>query len=192
MNRFLRSGISIACILVATWLALGVDARVAFADGGTVQFSERRNDRIITVFTSPTPLRLGPADVSVLVQNADSGAALTDIGIEVRAYPALHPRNGATVPATTEAATNKLLRAAQIEYTEAGPWHVEIFVQGLSKQPPIGFDVEIVEPLPSWLDLIAWIAWPFVAIGLFAIHQLLKHRRLAGKFNASRKSSAPA
>ncbi|HEV3259998.1 MAG TPA: hypothetical protein VG013_24230, partial [Gemmataceae bacterium] len=43
---------------------------MAMADGGAIRLSEQKGDYQITVFTAPTPLRAGPVDVSVLIQNA--------------------------------------------------------------------------------------------------------------------------
>ena len=39
----------------------------AFADGGAVQFRTNAGPYVITVFTSPSPLSAGPADISVLL-----------------------------------------------------------------------------------------------------------------------------
>src|SRR6202162_2952447 len=58
--------------LLVTWLILGSEVSVASADGGAVRYSERHDDRLITVFTDPTPLRAGIVDVSVLIQDANS------------------------------------------------------------------------------------------------------------------------
>ncbi len=173
------NGKYIAVILSAMWLILVADARIACGDGGKVQLSERRDERLITVFTAPTPLRAGRVDVSVLLQNADSKAPLPDDLITVHAYPVLHRSNDISAPATTEAATNKLLKAAQLNIAEPGTWHIDVIAQDEVAEPPLGFDVEVGEPTPPWLDLVAWIAWPFVAIGLFAVHELLNFRRAA-------------
>jgi hypothetical protein len=43
------------------------------ADGGAMRLSERAGGYRVTVFTDPTPLRAGPVDVSVFVQDADTG-----------------------------------------------------------------------------------------------------------------------
>ena len=163
--------------LLATWFALGAGASIALGDGGAVRFSSRRGDRLITVFTAPTPLRAGVVDVSVLVQDADSGKPLLDVRIVVHAHPIQHSQGRISAPATSEAATNKLLRAAGLELSEPGWWRVEVVVQDLGPGPPISFDVEVAEGPPPWLDLSVWIGWPLVAIGCFALHQWLVHRR---------------
>ena len=37
----------------------------------------------------------------------------------------------------------------------------------------IAFEVEIDEALPAWQDLALWIAWPAMAMGIFALQQWL-------------------
>ena len=164
-------------VVVMAWLAVAVEPPVALADGGALRFSERRDGRVITVFTTPTPLRAGPVDVSALVQDADSGRPLGDVSIVVHAHPLDHVGGSVNAPATTEAATNKLLRAARLELSEPGRWHVEVIVSGTSQGQPIGFDVEVAEAFPPWLQMSLWIGWPLVAIGLFAVHQYRIQRR---------------
>jgi hypothetical protein len=168
---------SIAIGLAAAWIVLGIARSIAWADGGAVRFSERRNDRLVTVFTSPTPLRAGPVDISVLLQDANSGTPVLGTAIVVHAWAVQRESQDISAPATSEAATNKLLRAAQLNFAEPGSWHVSVDVQGLSTAPPIGFDVEVARPLPPWLHLGVWIAWPLVPIGLFACHHWLDRRR---------------
>ncbi len=46
---------------------------LARADGGAVRLRQRSGGYQIAVFTEPTPLRAGPVDVSVLVQDAETG-----------------------------------------------------------------------------------------------------------------------
>jgi hypothetical protein len=163
--------------LLATWLALGAELSVATADGGAVRYSERRDDRLVTVFTAPTPLRTGVVDVSVLLQDASSGKPLLDGPVMVRAERIDHAQARISIPATTEAATNKLLRAAQLDLATAGPWHVEVVVEGLGPGAPIEFDVEVAESLPPWVETSLWIGWPLAAIAFFAVHQFLVCRR---------------
>src|SRR5437868_5841580 len=75
----------------------------ARADGGMIRLSEQNGKYRITVFTSPAPLRAGPVDISVLVQDDMTGevepAAQVDIEAVRRTLPhvALHQR------ATTDA-----------------------------------------------------------------------------------------
>jgi hypothetical protein len=70
--------------LWAVGLALWVGNSKALADGGALRFSGRRGDRLISIFTAPTPLLAGRADLSVLVQDVKSGTAITDLSINVQ------------------------------------------------------------------------------------------------------------
>ena len=151
---------------------------IACADGGTVRFSEVRDGRRITVFTSPTFACAGTLDVSVLMQDVASGRPLLDLPIVVSAYPISDPQRIVSASATMNAATNKLLHAAQINLPEAGAWRIKVVVgDGLQRGAPICFDVVVASPPLPWLDLAAWIGWPLLAIGLFVFHQWLAHRR---------------
>ena len=53
-----------------------VAMNLLLADGGAVQFRRQTGPVIITLFSAPVPLRAGPADLSVLVQNARDGSPI--------------------------------------------------------------------------------------------------------------------
>jgi hypothetical protein len=169
----------VVIVPLAAWFALGVESPVAMGDGGTLRFSGRRADRLITVFTAPAPLRSGPVDISILLQDADSGTPLSDVPIMVRAHPTHSLGEKINVPATTEAATNKLMRAARLDFTEPGTWHVQVDVQDRAQEVQIEFDVEVAEALPQWLEMWPWICLPIPVIALFGIHQVFARRRSA-------------
>jgi hypothetical protein len=150
---------------------------VLHADGGTVRFSERRGDYRITVFTSPTPLRAGPVDVSVFVQDAATGEPVADAQITVRASPREHPEAAIHQDATTEAATNKLYQAALIGLPESGWWDVTITVKGLREPIELHFEMEADQPLPRVREMIPWMAWPVVVVLLCFVHKWLVQRK---------------
>ena len=152
------------------------------ADGGVVRASQERSGYRITVFTSPTPLRVGSADISVMVQNAATGTALVDVPVQVLARPLGADRPATGGPATADAATNKLLRSALLDITDPGRWHVEVIVAGHDDPIRLTFEVDVAEAAPAWLDYGLWIGWPALIIALFALQQWLVHRqRLEGK-----------
>jgi hypothetical protein len=166
MSRKLRTTV-LAILLLA-----GVSS--ARGDGGTLRRSRRVADWQVSVFTSPAPLRAGPVDVSVLVQQATTGRVLLDVPVTVRVWPADDPDRVREVRASSEAATNKLFQAALLELPAAGRYRVAVTVGGAA---PVDFEVEADAPPPAWLDLAAWLGWPFAAVLLFAVHQTLARRQ---------------
>ena len=147
------------------------------ADGGTLCLLERASGYQVAVSTSPTPLRTGPIDISVLVQDASTGVQVPRARVVVRLR-----RRGTTEPAlqyeaTTEAATNKLFHAAKFELPEPGRWDVEVRIDGPLGPARVRCEVEAAAPLPRWLEVWPWVGWPALAILLFCVHQRLVRRR---------------
>jgi hypothetical protein len=105
---------------------------------------------------------------------------MPQVQITVRAAPRGRSSDAIVQPATSEAATNKLFRAAVFEMPEPGWWEVEIGVDGEHGPARVRFEVEAAEAAPRWLALWPWLGWPAVAIVLFGVHQVLV-RRSAGK-----------
>jgi hypothetical protein len=147
------------------------------ADGGVVRLSEKSHGWRITVFTAPTPFRAGPVDISVLVQDAETGELSPDVAVEVRLTPRARPSGAVTHRATEEEATNKMYRAAVFELPAPGWWDVEVLVTGPRGEARLAFALEAAEPPPRWTALWPWIAWPAVVVLLFGVHQLLARRR---------------
>ena len=55
----------------------------SFGDGGTILKRETLNGLNVTVFASPSPLRAGPVDVSVLVQDGDKPVLDATVELEL-------------------------------------------------------------------------------------------------------------
>jgi hypothetical protein len=127
----------------------------------------------IAVFTSPTPLRAGPLDISVLVQGAATNEWLAEARVTVF-LKAAQGRHTLECQATTEAATNKLFHAALFELPEAGQWDVEVAVEGPMGPARVEFSVEAAEAQPRWRELWPWFTWPALVIALFGVHCLLR------------------
>lgn len=174
---FLRESFSFGSLVLRQLLVLAcwLQPALAWADGGMVRFCDRAGPYQLSVFTAPTPLRAGPVDVSVLVQDAAALRPLADarVTIEITAPPLPSRR----YELTRDAATNKLMTAAQFDWPGAGQWRVHVAVSGELGQAQAQFALEIHEPLPPWREMAAWIAWPFGVIALFTVHQMLMHRR---------------
>jgi hypothetical protein len=131
----------------------------------------------VTVFTSPTPLRTGVVDISVLLQDSATGQPVLQVPVEVIAHRVGESGQEVMAEATNAAATNKLLLAAPMELREPGRWEVEIRVHGPREPIRIRFDTEVGEAWPPWVGQTTWVAWPFVAVLVFCLHQRWKHGR---------------
>jgi hypothetical protein len=173
----------IAVITSSIAMLTGPSCRTAFADGGKLRVMQTEGDYQVTVFTSPNPLRAGPIDLSVLVQEVRTGRAVAEAAVVVRltrpddSYPHI------IAEATAAAATNKLLQAALVELPVPGSW--DVCVQCTISQADadarrlteVRFTMEASPPLPRWLLVWPWFAWPMAAVLVFALHRTLVARR---------------
>ena len=146
---------------------------LAAADGGALRLSEMKDGYRIAVFTTPTPLRAGLADISVLVQEAATGEPASGVRVSITAQKHDGQCGEIRHPATTQAATNKLYYAAMFNLPEPGWYSVEVSIVGAKGATNAGFDVEAAEPLPPALTALPWVGWPLLAIAIFLVHQLL-------------------
>jgi len=144
----------------------------AAADGGALRLSEQKNGYRVAVFTTPTPLRAGLADISVLVQEAATGEPASGVLVSITAQKHDGQCGEICHPATTQAATNKLYYAATFNLPEPGWYSVEVSIIGAKGATKAGFDVEAAEPLPPALTMLPWVGWPLLAIALFFTHQV--------------------
>ncbi len=159
-------------------LALAAPAR---GDGGTLRLSERAGPYRVSIFTAPEPLRVGPADISVLVQDAGSGAPVADVVVRLPLWPAeasggRQAAEALLYTATTKQAVNKLLRAAAVEFPTARPWRIAVDIEGPRGPAYCAVEVDVAGPLPRWRQMWPWFSWPVVPIILFILHQLLRPR----------------
>lgn len=151
--------------------------QVALADGGTLRLSQRSGDLQISVFTSPATLRVGPVDISVLVQDARTGSVRSDLPVNVQLQNADERELILRQQATTASATNKLLQAAQLEVPRAGQWRGQVAADDAPHAEPLQFELTISPPIPAWLELAPWVVWPLGVVLLFGAHQLLVAQR---------------
>ncbi len=148
---------------------------LALADGGIVRVSAQQGPWLITVFSSPTPFRVGPVDLSVLVQDAQTSDTVfdTDINFMLR-----HPQADVILAeATREAATNQLLSAALFDLPSAGTWTVDVSITSEQDTATLQFELYADPPLPKVLELWTWLCIPLIALLIFILHQWLVRSR---------------
>jgi hypothetical protein len=168
MEIAMRIGISLLLPLV--WPAF------VRADGGTMQLSTQRDGYRVTLFTSPTPLRAGPVDFSVLIQTADTEVIPNDVSVTIDAYPRGEPQRRVGGMATTAVATNKLFRAIQLDLSESGYWQVDVAISDGKQTTRVQTELVVAPPGLAWSSLGLWIGWPAAVILLFGIHLCLVDR----------------
>ncbi len=165
------------CLGLLSVSAVFLIPSLAVADGGALRLSEQKDGYRIAAFTTPTPLRAGPVDISVLVQDAATGEPNAEVEVSVKVQSYDNRCASLSQCATTQAATNKLYHAATFNLPEAGWYSVEVSIIGALGETQVRFDVEAAEPLPPGLTLLPWVGWPFLAISLFVLHQFFVRRR---------------
>ena len=156
---------------------------LARADGGAVRLRQRAGGYQIAVFTSPTPFRAGPVDVSVLVQDAATEECVPEAQVTV-CLKAPGAGRALECPATTAAATNRLFHAAVFELPEPGRWDVEVAVEGPHGRALLRFGIEADGPAPRWLEFWPWFTWPALVVALFSLHQVLFSRHHLRRLSA--------
>jgi len=168
--------------LVRVAAAMGLAAcavGVARGDGGLVRASATQDGLTVTLFTDPTPLRAGQADVSVLVQDAATRTPLLDARVDLHLARADAAQDRATVRLTRDAADNKLLQAARLDLPEPGRWSLRAEVLRGTARATATAEVHVAPAAGRLRALWPALAAPPVAIALFALHQALRRRRLA-------------
>jgi cytochrome c oxidase assembly factor CtaG len=167
-----------AAFVGAALLLMGV--RPAWGHhGGEVRLTEKAGPFLITVFSAPTPLRVGPVDLSVMVQDGDSGRPILDAEVTVRLRE--HGTGGPSIltQATRQNATNKLLYAALVDLPASGLWELQVTAQHQEQVADVACMVTAAQPrsMPrSWRLYAALLS---VMIGGVALHQW--HRRHRGE-----------
>ena len=153
------------------WLLAAANAR---GDGGLMRLNQTAGPFEIALFTAPTPMRVGPVDVSVMVLTGADHSPVLDAEVEVTLRAADTRGIERTAIATHAAATNKLLYAASLDVPAPGRWTLTARVHATSGAAAVACEVEVVPPLAPLVTFWPYLILPGVIIGLFALHQWLK------------------
>ncbi|MGI9069991.1 MAG: hypothetical protein ACR2JB_01345 [Bryobacteraceae bacterium] len=152
-------------------------ARSLSADGGIVQFQKQAGPFFVTVFSAPVPLRVGPADLSVMVQRADDRSEMLDCRAILHLAKA--GERDIEAPATRAQATNKLLYAAAIVFPSPGKWRLTVGIKERDDTVRVNGELAVLPELPPLIAHWPYFALLPVAVALFGLNQWLKARRKA-------------
>jgi hypothetical protein len=148
----------------------------AWADGGMVRMRQETGDLIITVFTSPTPLSVGPVDLSLLLQNRNGLDPVLDASVSLDLVHAdsnieFHARP------SREQARNKLLYATPVIFSRPGRWRMSVTVRRNEKEVVAAGTLDVAPSSGRELSLAGFLAFPPVIIMLFVVRERLLRRR---------------
>lgn len=174
-NRVAKTAATAMLLVAIAWMP---DIIRTHADGGAVQFEKSAGPFVITVFTTPAPLRAGPVDISLLIQSRDSRQPVFDCQalVQLRKEGAMHIRS----EATHEAAQNKLLYAAPVNVPEPGFWELEVAIEHRDDSIKVAGEITVAPSNPVLLVYWRSLVLPPLFILLFALNQWLKRRSPKG------------
>jgi hypothetical protein len=147
----------------------------AHADGGVLRRSQAAGPFVLSVFTAPEPLRVGRADVSVLVQARGGASVVLDASVELR----LRAPDGSEqmVAAAHAAASNRLLQSAWVELPVPGRWALAVTARRASDVATVSCELDVAASAPrlsaQWLPL----GLPVLCILVFVWRERLLRRR---------------
>ncbi len=150
------------------------------ADGGTLLLRQNAGPLTISIFSSTEPLRVGAADISVMVQKSDDKSTVQDATVKLHlTHTTPEGISEIFVPATHAKASNKLLYAAQVNLTAEGAWKLVSTIDSKVGNAEVAANIRV---MPAEPRILAY--WPYFAvvpliIVLFAMNQWLRAKRKA-------------
>ena len=174
--------------------------RLAKGDGGIIRLRETQGPFSVTVFSPPEAAAGGLTDVSALIQERGTGNVVLDADVSFTLSPpdglAVKQSGGlcglptatmrlpdgmsnpASVRATREQASNKLLYAAPLELYAPGDWKLHVLVSRGTEAAR--FDCRLPVTLSSGrlTGLWPYLALPPLVVALFAVNQWIRRQSL--------------
>jgi hypothetical protein len=159
---------------------IAFSAAALWADGGKVEFQKRAGNLNITLFSTPSPVRVGAADLSVMVQKVGDQTPVLDAAVMI--HLAKQDKQNITevvAPASHAKATNKMLYAASMNVPSAGVWRAEVDVRQASEDAMVTGDINVLPPEPPLLTYWPYFALVPLVLLLFVFNRWLRRRRNA-------------
>lgn len=143
-----------------------------------MQLRKQAGPFLVTLFSTPSPLRKGLADLSVMVQRVNDRSPVLDANVKVH----LRKRGGDNIievfaPARHENASNKLLYAAKVNLIAPGEWLAEVEVIEGGATADVAGQVTVLPESPPLTTYWPYFALVPLAIALFVFNRWLRRRR---------------
>ena len=175
-NNFNRhSGRRRLLLALPVIMAVAAMARSARADGGSVLFQRANGPVSVTVFTSQSPVQVGLADLSVLVEAEGNPSPVLDAQVFVE----LEDQAGTilTAEATHGQARNKLLYCSLINIPDAGQWIIRVTVKHRGQTTVVAGALTAAPPQTKLAAYGKLLAFPPVIVILFLMNRWLRRER---------------
>lgn len=140
-------------------------------------FRKRADPFLVTAFSEPVPVRVGAADLSVMVQNVNDRSTVLDASVSVRLKKSSAGRVVEIIaPATHGRATNKLLYAAHVTLPSAGQWQLSVDIKKAPAAAAASSELNVLAQ-----EAPAETYWPYFAmvpllIALFVFNRWLRRK----------------
>ncbi len=155
----------------------------AFADGPHIALHATQGRYEITVFTAPDPLVTGPVELTLLVQDPQTGALLPGVSAE----GSLTPASGAAVPLTLTVggSSNSQLTGETVKLTNPGNYTLRLRISAAAGAPQVFSGTLPVDTNRGKRNTVLWAVFLVLAmIGLFLANQTAKQRLRAARRRA--------
>jgi hypothetical protein len=149
---------------------------MAHADGGRLQLRQGAGPFVVSLFTTPESLAVGPADLSVMVEEQGGSSVLLDPDVVVT----LTPEDASSAPVIAHLshahATSRLLQDAVVQLPRAGRWHAVIHVSETGREASVATELPVGNYSARRGTVWLFAVLPVCAIALFAWVQVAKQR----------------
>jgi hypothetical protein len=157
-------------------------AGLILADGGTLILRQTAGPLTVSVFSSPSPLRVGTGDISVMVQKTADKSSVLDAKVNLRlSHSSPEGISTVFVPTSHDKATNKLLYASNVSLNAEGPWKLLVTIDSKLGNAEVAGNIEV---LPRQAPIISF--WPYFALVPLLILVFILNRWLRSRMATSR------
>jgi hypothetical protein len=131
---------------------------------------------VVSLFTTPESLAVGPADLSVMVEEQGSGEVLLDAD-EVIVLTSEDAGSAPVLAHLSHAhATNRLLQDAVVQLPHAGRWHAVLHIREAGREASASTDLTVAHYSARRGTVWLFAVLPICVVALFAWVQVAKQR----------------
>jgi hypothetical protein len=161
-------------VLIA--LVLGCSAITLHADGGRLQLRQAGGPFVVSLFSTPESLAVGPADLSVMVEEQGSGNVLLDADVTVTLTPEADGIAPVIAHLSHAHATNRLLQDAVVQLPRAGRWRAVVHLSDAGREASVATDLTVANYSARRGTVWFFLLLPVGAVALFVWVQVAKRR----------------